>query len=106
LRVLTTLLAAAHAEANSGGEADAYETAVCYFNALRELGGARRIVEDEVKMRLASYGAERRRANPADAPFANHRLREPLELTSRVSTDQVAEAKERLAGKCEPKWTR
>jgi len=23
-------------------------TAVCYFNALRELGGARRIVEDEV----------------------------------------------------------
>jgi hypothetical protein len=97
LRVLTTLLAAAHGEANSGCDADAYETAVCYFNALRELGGARRIVEDEVKMRLASYGAERRRADPADAPFTNHRLREPLELTSRVSTDQVAEAKERLA---------
>src|SRR6202012_4352646 len=30
----------------------------------------------------------------------DRRLREPLELTSRVSTDQVAEAKERLALPC------
>ncbi|MGI9510190.1 MAG: hypothetical protein ACR2QJ_12680 [Geminicoccaceae bacterium] len=28
--------------------ADPYVTALCYFNALRELGSARRIVEDEV----------------------------------------------------------
>lgn len=96
LRALTTLLSAARAEAASGGDADAYETALCYFNALRELGGARRIVEDEVRMRLASYGDERRRLDPPDAPFADRRLREPLELTSRVSTDKVAEAKERL----------
>lgn len=100
LRVLTTLLAAARAEAQGGADADAYETALCYFNALRELGGARRIVEDEVRARLATYGAERRRLDPADAPFADRRLREPLELTSRVSTDQVAEAKERLALRC------
>ena len=100
LRVLTTLLAAAHAEAAFGADADAYETALCYFNALRELGGARRIVEDEVRVRLAAYGAERRRLKPTDAPFADRRLREPLELTSRVSTDQVAEAKERLALPC------
>jgi hypothetical protein len=92
LRVLTTLLAAAHAEAALGADADAYETALCYFNALRELGGARRIVEDEVRVRLAAYGAERRRLKPVGAPFADRRLREPLELTSRVSTDQVAEA--------------
>jgi hypothetical protein len=96
LRALTTLLAAARAEATAGGDADAYETALCYFNALRELGGARRIVEDEVRARLASYGAERRRLEPPDAPFADRRLREPMELTSRVSTDEVAEAKERL----------
>lgn len=100
LRALTTLLSAACAEAASGGEADAYETALCYFNALRELGGARRIVEDEVRARLASYGADRRRLDPADAPFADRRLREPLELTSRVSTDKVAEAKERLGRPC------
>jgi hypothetical protein len=100
LRALTTLLAAARAEAADGADADAYETALCYFNALRELGGARRIVEDEVRARLATYGAERRRLAPMDAPFADRRLREPLELTSRVSTDQVAEAKERLALRC------
>jgi hypothetical protein len=100
LRVLTTLLAAARAESERGGDADTYETALCYFNALRELGGARRIVEDEVRSRLASYGTERRRLEPPEAPFADRWLREPLELTSRVSTDKVAEAKERLAVAC------
>lgn len=100
LRALTTLLAAARAEADHGAQADAYETAVCYFNALRELGGARRIVEDEVRARLASYGANRRRIAPPDSPFADRRLRMPLELTSRVSTDQVADAKDKLALPC------
>lgn len=100
LRALTTLLAASHAEATRGGDADAYETALCYFNALRELGGARRIVEDEVRARLATYGTDRRREDPPDAPFVDRRLREPLELTSRVSTDAVAEAKEKLALAC------
>lgn len=100
LRALTTLLAAARAEADGAADADAYETALCYFNALRELGGARRIVEDEVRARLAAYGTERRRLDPPDAPFADRRLRELLELTSRVTTDKVAEAKERLALPC------
>ena len=71
-------------------------TAVCYFNALRELGGARRIVEDEVTERAARYGSDRRRVSPRDQPFQDRRLREPMELTSRVSTDQVAEARRRL----------
>ncbi len=100
LRVLTTLLSAARAAAADGDQADAYETALCYFNALRELGGARRIVEDEVRARLGSYGADRRRIAPPDAPFADRRLREVLELTSRVSTDKVAEAKEALGKAC------
>jgi hypothetical protein len=64
LRALTTLQAAAQKEADDGGEADPYLTALCYFNALRELGGARRIVEDEVRARLAAYGDDRR---PGDA---------------------------------------
>lgn len=100
LRALTTLLAAARAEVERGGDADAYETAIAYFNALRELGGARRIVEDEVRARAATYGTDRRRVDPPDAPFADRRLREPLELTSRVSTDKVAEAKDRLGRPC------
>jgi hypothetical protein len=100
LRALTTLLAAAEMEAKAGGDADPYLTALCYFNALRELGGARRIVEDEVHSKLAAYGTERRRMSPLDQPFANRRLRDVLELTSRESTDKVAAAKEALAKPC------
>jgi hypothetical protein len=104
LRALTTLLAASMAEHGTAGEAaDPYMTAVCYFNALRELGGARRIVEDEVRTRLREYGAKRRRLDPPDAPFADRRLPQEtgiLELTSRVSTDKVAEAKALLEKPC------
>jgi hypothetical protein len=100
LRVLTTLLAAGELEAQAGGDADPYLTALCYFNALRELGGARRIVEDEVRAKLASYGTERCRIAPPDQPFANRRLRDVLELTSRESTDKVAAAKEALGKPC------
>jgi hypothetical protein len=100
LRALTTLLAAAEKEAQAGSDADPYLTALCYFNALRELGGARRIVEDEVRTRLVSYGTERRRIAPLDQPFANRRLRDVLELTSRENTDKVAAAKEALAKPC------
>lgn len=97
LRGLTTLLAAAQAmEITDGEAADPYLTALCYFNALRELGGARRIVEDEIRAGTSQYGTERRRLEPNDQPFANRKIGEPLELTSRVSTDAVAEAKSRL----------
>ena len=103
LRALTTLLAAAQAtyEADppkdgKASPADPYMTALCYFNALRELGGARRIVEDEVRDRARRYGDERRRVAPHDQPFGDRPVREPMELTSRVSTDQVALAKQRL----------
>jgi hypothetical protein len=100
LRALTTLVAAAQAEyeraATTPNPADPYMTAACYFNALRELGGARRIVEDEVRDRASRYGTQRRRVVPKDAPFADRKLREPMELTSRVSTDEVAKAKQRL----------
>jgi hypothetical protein len=72
LRSLITLLSAAQAafDLNAGtcvpskNPADPYMTALCYFDALRELGGARRIVEDEVRDRAARYGSERRRVDP------------------------------------------
>jgi hypothetical protein len=104
LRALITLVAAAQAafDANAAnGEpgknpADPYMTALCYFNALRELGGARRIVEDEVRDRAARYGSERRRVEPKDSPFVDRIIKEPMEITSRVSTDDVAQAKQRL----------
>lgn len=103
LRGLTTLMAAAHGvyAANGGAEADAnpadpYMTALCYFNALRELGGARRIVEDEVRDRVGRYGTSRRRLDPPEQTFVDRQIGDPLELTSRVSTDDVAAAKARL----------
>lgn len=98
LRALQTLLAGGKALSRAGAEdpADAYLTALCYFNALRELGGARRIVDDEVRTRLEVYGTGRTRKVPAGQPFADRRLNETVELTSRVSTDQVAAARDRL----------
>ena len=79
-----------------GNAADPYMTLLGYFNSLRELGGSRRIVEDEVTSRLRRYGSRRRR-DPVNTIFAKREIGEPLELTSRVSTNQVSEAKRRLA---------
>jgi ATP-dependent helicase YprA (DUF1998 family) len=39
---------------------------------------------------------QRRRLDPVDNPFADRKVKEPLELTSRVSTDDVAKAKQLL----------
>jgi hypothetical protein len=76
--------------------ADPYMTLVAYFNALRELGSARRIVEDEVRTRVSGY-ASRTRIGEAAPRFADRDLKDPLELTSREDTAKVADAKERLA---------
>ena len=70
---------------------------MCYFNALKELGGGRRIVEGEIGPRSRDYGRNRVRKAPTRPEFADRRIDpEVLELTSRVPTDQVAEAKRRL----------
>ena len=85
---------------NKNNAADPYMSMVGYFNSLRELGGSRRIVEDEVRTRLAQY-SKRRRLEPADNLFSDRTIKhgqdDPLELTSRVSTSDVAEAKRRLS---------
>jgi hypothetical protein len=104
LRTALALLSAAQTAYNrEGGKknkqnpADPYMTLLGYFNSLRELGGSRRIVEDEVKTRLDQYGRRRRR-EPEDKLFSNRTISyEVLELTSRVSTNDVASAKRRLA---------
>ncbi|WP_156941496.1 DISARM system helicase DrmA [Mesorhizobium sp. WSM2561] len=98
LRTLQTLLSGAAALSTGAKDdpADPYLTALCYFNALRELGGARRIVDDEVRAHLTAYGSSRARREPAGNPFADRALREIQELTSRYSTDQVSEARTRL----------
>jgi hypothetical protein len=104
LRVYLVLLAAAQKwyaklgkKPDPSNPADPYMTLVGYFNSLRELGGARRLIEDEVRNRLAGY-ANRKRIGETEGLFENRQIAyEPVELTSRVSTAQVSEAKRRLS---------
>ncbi len=82
---------------NPANAADPYMTLLGYFNSLRELGGSRRIVEDEVTSKLSGYGT-RKRIGQAEGLFANRTIAyEVVELTSREPTNKVAEAKRRLA---------
>jgi len=103
LRSMITLMAAAQAawdaaeEGNRRNPADPYMTVVAYFNALRELGSARRITEDEIRSRLLNY-AGRTRLDESTGLFVNRQIGfEPVELTSRVGTAEVAEAKRQLS---------
>jgi hypothetical protein len=104
LRSYLALLAAAqrawdeHGGAkNAENPADPYMTLLGYFSSLRELGGSRRIVEDEVRSRLLGFGG-RRRVGEVRGPFANRQIAyEAVELTSREPTSKVADTKRRLA---------
>lgn len=104
LRTALALLSAAQvAYERQGGKkntlnpTDPYMTLLGYFNSLRELGGSRRIVEDEVTSRLRQYD-RRRRLEPPEMIFTKREIDyEVLELTSRESTNAVSAAKRRLA---------
>lgn len=99
LRTYLALLAANQKlyEKEDKNAVDPYMTVLGYFNSLRELGGSRRIVEDEVKTRLAGY-VRRKRVGEAEGPFVNRNIHhEPIELTSRVPTHEVSDAKRRLS---------
>ncbi|MCY4350681.1 MAG: DISARM system helicase DrmA [Thiotrichales bacterium] len=81
---------------NASNPADPYMTVLGYFNSLRELGGARRILEEEVRNTIKQYGT-RKRTNEPRGLFQDRRtFSEVVELTSRVSTSQVADARRRL----------
>jgi superfamily II DNA/RNA helicase len=101
LRTCLTLMAAAQRlyvdnKKSEPNPADPYMTLMGYFNSLRELGGARRLIEDEVSNSLSGFG-ERMRVGETEGLFRNRGpLKEVLELTSRVSTDKVADTKRRL----------
>jgi len=90
VRVYASLLSRAHFEHESapGPEADSYMTLVGYFNSLRELGGALRLVEDDVPARLRVL--RRRGFGP------NRLIRKTDELTSRKHSSQIPEVLKRL----------
>jgi hypothetical protein len=99
LQTYVVLLAAAQkGQVDHGAVADAYLTLVGYFNSLRELGGMRRLVEDEVR-RLVMRRHERKPEDFTDPSpwFAPRTIRaEPVELTSREKTSAIKDAKDRL----------
>ncbi|MGA7123741.1 MAG: helicase-related protein, partial [Polyangiaceae bacterium] len=105
VRSYAVLLAAARKHFDPKGPpqqpADPYMTLVGYFNSLRELGGMRRLVEDEVSNRVNDIEEEKRpRLYVGPHPWASDRkLVMPAELTSRESTERVKETKRRLAAR-------
>jgi hypothetical protein len=76
--------------------ADGYMTLLGYFNSLRELGGARRILEEEIPNTIKEYGSRRRIIDDPGYFASRPNLQEPVELTSRVTTAKVANARRRL----------
>lgn len=102
VRTYATLLASAQKHFEPKGPpdqaADPYMTLVGYFNSLRELGGMRRLVEDEVRTRVARFGSDKQPLLYLGThPWAADRtLRLPAELTSRESTERVKGTRARL----------
>jgi hypothetical protein len=83
IRVYVSVLGAAqklHVKYGQNPVTDPYMTLVGYFNSLRDLGGMRRLVEDDVSTRL-TRAEERGLARRYDP--------ELRELTSRLSSDRI-----------------
>ncbi len=96
-RVYQTLLAAAqYAARDSAAAADPYLTLVGYFNALRELGAMRRVVEDEVPQRTQQIEKLRPLAGKVHPHLAARMVSQIVELTSRESSAKIKDAKDRL----------
>jgi hypothetical protein len=91
IRTYVTLLAAAEVLFERYGEAaDPWMTLVGYFNSLRELGGMRRMVDDDVRSRLRQMG---------ERGLARRTLYTPdsvRELTSRLGSAAIPETLDRL----------
>lgn len=84
----TVLTAGQYLLDHFGDAADPYITYVAYFNALRELAGMRRLVDDDISIRV-------RRGS--DHGLANRRVpMEVQELTSRTSSGRIAQTLRQL----------
>jgi len=83
VRVYSALLASAQAEMNvEVNPADPYATLVGYFNSLRALGGAKRLVEDDIKNVRLKYLRSQR-------GFPTRFINDPEELTSRLDSWKI-----------------
>lgn len=83
VRVYSALLAAAQAEIdNDAASADPFGSLVGYFNSLRALGGAKRLVEDDIGNKRLKY-LHRQRGFPL------RNITQPEELTSRLDSWKI-----------------
>ncbi len=76
-----------------GKEADPWMTLVGYFNSLRELGGTRRLVDDDIRTRLRRM---------AERGLANRTLSAVDELTSRKDSTEIPPILDRLETPFDP----
>lgn len=101
IRVYTAFLTAAQALFDRFGEvADPYMTSVGYFNSLRELGGMKRLAEDDVQTR--SYRVQ---MSLVERPgLAQRSVNNIKELTSRVSSQDIPKYLDQLEVKFKARY--
>ena len=83
--------------------ADPYMTLVGYFNSLRELGGMRRLAEDDVQTRAFRVAMSTEVVRPG---LVQRRVRNVDELTSRVSNKDIPKKLDQLEIKFKTAWGR
>ncbi len=84
-----------------GRLADPYMTTVGYFNSLRELGGMRRLSEDDVQTRSVKMARDKRVKHPG---LSARYIRCIDELTSRVNSREIPEKLGRLEIEFKKDW--
>lgn len=94
VRVYAALLSSTGAMNHMGEDLDPYQTLVGYFNSLRELGGAVRLIEDDVRSRMSVLASSDRGQK---YQFVERKLKENVpELTSRVDSSEIPALLQRL----------
>jgi hypothetical protein len=81
--------------------ADPYMTLVGYFNSLRELGGMRRLAEDDVQTRSYRVALDKNLSRPG---LAQRKVRNVDELTSRVSNKDIPKKLDHLEIRFKKVW--
>ena len=94
IRIYVALMSAAQKVYDVHGiAADPWMTLVGYFSSLRDLGGMRRLVDDDVKSRLARI---------QERGLGRRYLNDVGELTSRMDSSEIPKTLDRLGVKFDP----
>ena len=102
IRVYVALLTGAQSLFEHFGVlADPYMTLVGYFNSLRELGGMRRLAEDDVQTRSYRVALDRNLPRPG---LVQRKVRNVDELTSRVSNKDIPKKLDHLEIRFKREW--